>query len=119
MAKKDRVRIINMNISQGAFTSVFKRFVGEKSEYEFSGLKDLRQILSNEKAKILYTIRHQKPKSIYNLAKILKRDFKSVQQDVKLLEKFGFIKLEPGSKGKRHLLKPLLLVDSIQVNFRV
>ena len=119
MAKKDRTRIVNIDISQGAFTSIFKRFVGEKSDYEFSGLKDLKQILSNEKARILYVIKHNKPKSIYNLAKLLKRDFKSVQQDVKTLEKFGFIQLEKIKEGKREMLRPSIIVDSIQVNFKV
>jgi len=117
MANKVKTRVVNIDISQGAFTSILKRFVGEKGEYEFSGLKDLKQILSNEKAKILYTIRHQNPSSIYQLAKILKRDFKSVQQDVKQLEKFGFLNLEPATKGKRKMLKPVLIVSSLQVNF--
>lgn len=117
MAKKSRTRTVNINISQGAFASVFKRFVGEKEDYEFSGLKDLRQLLSNEKAKILYTVKHQKPESIYKLAKILKRDFKSVQQDVRLLSKFGFISLEPEKSGKRERLKPLLSVNSLQIKF--
>lgn len=117
--KKEKIRTINMNISQNAFTSVFKRFVGEKSDYEFSGLNDLRQILSNEKAKILYTIKHGKPNSIYNLAKLLKRDIKSVNQDVKLLEKFGFIELKPENLGKRKMLKPVIIVSKIQVVFEI
>lgn len=117
--KKNKTRVVNIDISQGAFTSVFKRFVGEKGDYEFSGLADLRQILSNEKAKMLYAIKHSKPVSIYHLAKILKRDFKAVQQDAKVLEKFGFIELRPENKGKRKMLQPVLAVNSLQVNFKI
>ena len=119
MAGKNRTRVINMSISQNAFTSIFKRFVGEKSEFEFSGLGDLRQLLSNEKAKILYVIKHNKPSSVYNLAKILNRDFKSVLQDVRILKKFGFIELKPEKKGNRNMLKPLIAINSLQINFEI
>lgn len=119
MAKKEKTRIISINISPGAFSSIFRRFVGEKSDYEFSGLAELRQILSNEKAKILYSIKYQKPKSIYHLSKLLKRNFKSVYKDIKLLEKFGFLELIEEKKANRKCLKPVLAIDSIQVNFQL
>lgn len=116
--EKDK-RIININLEQNAFETIFKRFVGEKGEYDFSGLEALRRLLSNEKAKILYAIKHNKPNSIYNLSKILNRDFKSVQNDVKFLEKFGFIELKSEHKGKRKMLKPVLIASSIQVIFKI
>ncbi len=119
MAKKNRTRTINIQISQNAFTSIFKRFVGEKTEFEFSGLGDLRQLLSNEKAKILYVVKYNKPVSVYNLAKILKRDFKSVLQDTRVLEKFGFIELKSETKGKRKMLRPVIAITSLQINFEI
>lgn len=119
MATKNKARIVNIGISQGAFSSIFKRFVGEKEEYEFSGLSDLRKLLSNEKAKILYSVKYSKPRSIYHLAQILKRDFKSVQQNVKFLERLGFIRLEKASVGKRKMLKPTLAVSSVNINFEI
>jgi predicted transcriptional regulator len=119
MPGKNKSRIININISPNAFNLIFKRFVGEKNDYEFSGLEDLRKILSNEKAKILYSIKYSKPDSIYSLAKMLKRDFKSVQQDVKLLEKFGFISLIKNTKNNRDRLKPSLAINSLQVIFNI
>ncbi|MFH1711379.1 MAG: hypothetical protein ABH840_03645 [Nanoarchaeota archaeon] len=119
MAKKNKIRTINIQISQNAFNTIFKRFVGEKKDYEFSGLEDLRKILSNEKARILYAVKHNKPTSIYNLASILKRDFKSVQQDVKLLEKFGFIELIKDHHGKRNMLRPVLNINTLQVVFQI
>lgn len=118
MVSKEKTRTITINISPGAFTSIFKRFVGEKSDYEFSGLSDLRQILSNEKAKILYSVKYDQPESIYQLSKILKRDFKSVLYDVKLLEKFGFLELKEDS-NKRKRLKPVIAVDSLSIHFQI
>ncbi len=116
MAKKQKTRTVNLFITPGAFTSIFKRLRGDKSEYDFSGLADLRQLLSNEKAKMLNAIKDQNPESIYSLAKFLGRDFKAVSHDIKLLEKFGFIELKPLSKGKRKKLKPIISIDNLQIN---
>jgi len=118
MAKKkeQKSRIINLFITPSAITSIFKRLRGDKSDYDFSGLSELRQLLSNEKAKILNLVKTQQPESIYKLAKILGRDFKAVRQDIKLLERFGFIELKPETKGKRKSLKPIISVDNLQLN---
>ncbi|MBI2630303.1 hypothetical protein HYW76_04315 [Candidatus Pacearchaeota archaeon] len=113
---KEKTRIVNLYITPSAFSSIFKRLRGDKSDYDFSSLIDLRQLLSNEKAKILNVINNQKVESIYHLARILKRDFKSVRQDIKILEKFGFLELKQEVKGKRKKLKPILIIDKLQIN---
>mgnify|MGYP001609898993 CR=1 FL=1 len=119
MAKGTKTRDINIVDEQGTFTTFFKKITGEHENYDFEGIHALRQLLSNEKAKILYTIKTKKPSSIYSLAKILKRDFKSVNDDIKLLEKFGFIDLIEERTGKRERLKPILVVDSIHINIQI
>ena len=91
MAKKPNIRNINLGIESGTFTGIFRRLRGEKKGYDFGGISDVRQLLSNERARIIHTIKTQAPNSIYHLAKLLDRDFKSVRKDVKLLEKFGFL----------------------------
>lgn len=116
MAKKTKIRIVNLYITPSTFTSIFKRLRGDRSNYDFSGLVDLRQLLSNEKAKILNTISNKKPDSIYKLARFLGRDFKAVSQDIKLLSKFGFIELKLETKGKRKRLRPEMAIDSLQIN---
>jgi len=118
MAEKSKVREITIVDDGGAFNMIFKRFRGEK-KYDFEGLGLLRRLLSNEKAKILSTIKHKKPGSIYELSKILGRDFKSVSEDVKLLEKFGFIDMISEKTGKRGRLKPVIVIDSIYVRIKV
>jgi len=114
--KKKKTRIVNLYVTPGAFASIFKRLKGDRSDYDFSALGDLRLLLSNEKAKILNIIKDKKPGSIYQLAKILGRDFKAVSQDIKLLEKFGFIELKEEKKGKRRKLKPEMAIDNLQIN---
>jgi len=45
----------------------------------------------------------------------LGRDFKSVRQDILLLQKMGLVEMIPIHKGKREKLKPLLVIDSLEV----
>ncbi len=110
---KQRTRIINISIMPGAFSFLFRR----SEDYDFSELSQLRQILSNERAKLVSIIRTKNPESIYHLAKISKRDFKSVQKDLSLLQKFGIIEFQKGEKGKRRRFKPVISVDKLQINF--
>lgn len=119
MAKKTKSKTINLSITPTKFTSLFNRLRGDKSEYEFSEISELRSLLSNEKAKVLYSIKYDKPKSIYHLSKLLKRDFKSVRGDLLVLEKFGFISFEKVITGNRKSLKPILAIDSLHIIFEV
>jgi len=119
LAKINKTLDINIVEESGSFTSFFKKITGEHSNYDFEGLSALRHLLSNEKARILHTIKTKKPNSIYSLAKVLKRDFKAVNDDIKLLEKFGFIDLIAEKTGKRERLKPVLIVDSIHINLKI
>lgn len=112
-----KVREITIKESKSGF-SVLKSS-SESKKYNFSGISALRQLLSNEKAKILHVIKTEKPSSIYELTKKLGRDFKSVSQDIKLLERFGFIKLIQEKTKNRIRHKPILSVDTITVHFRI
>ena len=115
---KSKIREINIIESKGAF-NIFKKSKVSKKDYDFSGMLALRQLLSNEKARLLNTIKEKKPKSIYELAKMLKRDFKSVSEDIKLLERFGFIDMVSEKTGKRQRLRPVIVVDSIYINLKI
>jgi len=115
MAKKTKTRQIILVNESGSFKTLFKKFTAEKKNYDFEGLSALRNLLSNEKARILNVIKLKKPTSMYHLSKLLERDFKSVSDDVKLLERFGFIDLIAEKTGKRGRLKPVIVVDSINI----
>ena len=118
MAKKTKTREITIIESKGTF-SIFKKPNLTKKDYDFSGMLALRQLLSNEKARILHTIKHKKPSSIYELAKILNRGFKSVNDDIKLLERFGFIDLIEEKTKKRIRHRPEIVADSVNVHIKV
>ncbi|MCK4647614.1 ArsR family transcriptional regulator [Candidatus Pacearchaeota archaeon] len=111
------IREITIKGGKGAF-SIFKKS-SSKENYDFSGILALRQLLSNEKARILHVIKTQKPQSIYELAKKLERGFKSVNDDVKLLERFGFIELIEEKTKNRTRHRPAIVVDTITINVKV
>lgn len=113
-----KTREITITESHGAF-SIFRKQKTTKEAYDFSGISALRQLLSNEKARILHTIKTEQPGSIYELAKKLGRGFKSVNDDIKLLERFGFIELIEEKTKKRIRHKPEIIVDNIIINVKV
>jgi len=115
---KTKTREITIKESRGKF-SIFKQQKISKKDYDFEGISALRQLLSNEKARILNTIKTQKPTSIYDLAKKLDRGFKSVNDDIKLLERFGFIELIEEKTKNRIRHKPEIIVDTITIHVRV
>ena len=114
----NKTREITITESQGAF-SIFKKSGFSKKDYDFSGLLALRQLISNEKARILHTIKNKKPSSIYQLAKILGRKFKSVREDIKLLERFGFVELIEEKTKNRVRHRPEIIVDSVTINIKI
>ena len=119
MGLKTKTREITIVDNEGTFAYFFKKFIGEKKDYDFQGISTLRKILSNEKARLLHTIKNKKPGSIYELSKILRRDSKTVNEDIKLLEKFGFIELISERTGGRERHKPVIVVDSININLKI
>ncbi|MFH1325674.1 MAG: hypothetical protein ABIH49_02815 [archaeon] len=116
MAQK--IREIIIKESKGTF-SIFKKTNVSKDSYDFSGISALRRLLSNEKARMLNAIKTQKPGSIYELAKILGRDFKSVKKDISLLERFGFVEFTKEKTKNRTRHKPELTTDSVTIHIKI
>jgi len=110
--KRTKTRHINVNVRPGGFVS---RLIGSGQKQDFSDIALLRQLLSKEKARIISALKQQKPQSIYALAKIIGRDFKSVREDLKLLEKFGLVEFHPVKTGKRNALVPTISIEQLQI----
>jgi len=110
--KQTKTRYVDINVNKENFVS---KLIGEKKPHDFSDVKLLRNLLTNEKSRILYALKNENPKSIYALAKLLGRDFKSVREDIKVLERFGFIEFHSEKTGKREALKPVLIIDKLQI----
>ena len=61
---------------------------------------------------ILNTIKHEKPRSIRDLANKINKDVSNIQPKVKKLEKEGFIKFKDGIKNSKI---PYLTLDEIKL----
>jgi predicted transcriptional regulator len=68
-------------------------------------------VITGARLELLNMIRHQKPKSIQELARFVARDFKNVYQDVKLLAQFGLIDLV--ETGPRRSASPVAKFSEI------
>ena len=109
---------ITITEPKGIF-SMFEKRTFLKKDHDFLGILALRQLLSNEKARILSVIKAKKPKSIYELAKQLNRGFKSVNDDVKHLERFGFIELIKEKTKNRIRYRPVIAVDTVTIHLKI
>jgi len=112
MATQIKTRTITIAEKGGAFSTIFHKI---KSSKKTSGIESLRSLLSNEKARLLHIVKTKQPSSIYELAKLLGRDFKAVRSDIKLLEQFGFIELISSIKNNRERLKPIVDADRLVI----
>jgi predicted transcriptional regulator len=70
----------------------------------FESIDDMRSVLTNNRLLILKVIRERKPKSVYELSKILGRDLKNIDQDVKLLEEIGLVTLEKTKTDRKNII---------------
>lgn len=113
---KPRIALIrNPMIDELVRESSFNRTI----EPHLKQITILRQLLNPEKIRMLYTIKHEKPASVYFLAKLLNRDFKAVRQDLKVLEQNGFIKLEKIRVKNRLCSKPIIQVERINFSIEI
>lgn len=79
----------------------FKRRAG----VYFTSLEAARNFLTRERLALLRAIREKRPRSIYELAKVVGRDLKNVRQDVKLLERHGLVNLKERRRGEKSKVK--------------
>jgi predicted transcriptional regulator len=64
----------------------------------------MRAVLTNNRLLILKTIKDRNPGSVYELAKILGRDLKNVNQDLKMLSEIGLVTLEKTEADKKRVV---------------
>ncbi len=70
----------------------------QQGEY-FESLEAVRAALTETRLALLRVIRKRKPKSVAELARIAKRDFKAVYRDVEALRDLGLIQVADRRRG--------------------
>ena len=107
--KRIAIGIMGLRESLKEFSDTWKsleagRKLKKREEIYFDSIDSMRAMLTNNRLLILKAIREYKPKSIYELARILGRDLKNVNQDLKLLSEMGLVSLERKDTDKRRII---------------
>jgi len=84
----------------------------------FESLDSMRKVITEERLKILKTIKKDHPSSIYALAKMLHRDIKNTFDDVQFLARMGLIELKKTKDG-REKTTPTVNYDKILLEIPV
>ena len=118
--KKIKVEIAPREKCVKELIEVAKRIEkGEDVRYEklvFESYEAFRKVMTPERLRILHVIKKYKPKSIYELAKILGRDRRNLMKDLEILEMLGLIEFSEEEHGKRKRKVPVINYDQIQVS---
>ncbi len=70
-----------------------------------------RKVLTPQRLRLLRTLRRREVESIRELAELLRRPIESVSRDLKLLETYGFVRLERNGRSKRpQVIKELIAI---------
>lgn len=84
----------------------------------FVSVEAMRQVLTPSRLTLLHLIRTRRPHSIAALAKLIRRNFKNVHADLKLLADLGLVHLEPGAH-LRDSVTPTVPYERIQFEIAV
>jgi predicted transcriptional regulator len=74
-----------------AFSNKEKR---NKISIAYNDIDRFRKFFSPKRLALLHLIKQEKPTSIYRLAKLAKREYKNVHQDVAILQRVGVLTKE-------------------------
>ena len=86
----------------------------------FTSLEAARNLLTPSRLALLRAIRRKRPGSMYELANIVGRDLKNVQQDLRILERHGLVRMTRSrGTGKRKVRIPRALFGAIQLKIAI
>lgn len=82
-------------------------------------LDDARKLFTPERIKFLSTVKKESPDSLYALAKLLRKDFKTISTDARMLSDAGLLKLESHKVGKRTSVRPVFKGSKISLDIAI
>jgi predicted transcriptional regulator len=84
-----------------------------------TSLEAARKFLTRERLALLHTIRSRHSGSIYELAKMTGRDLKNVQEDVRILDQHGLIRIAKHPRGSRSVKVPRVPFEEIALKIAI
>jgi len=94
------------------------RAVQKIHDINFTSYEAMRKILTPRRLELLHTIKEKNPHSVYELARLLGRDLKNINDDLAILAKIGLVELRRTTQGRKKVI-PWVTVDKIQVEITV
>lgn len=85
----------------------------------FTSLEAARNFLTRERLTLLHIIKSRHPGSIYELAKMTERDLKNVQEDVRILERHGLVRIAQHPRGSRKVKVPEVPFEEIALKIAI
>ncbi len=85
----------------------------------FTSLEAARNFLTRERLGSLRAIRTHHPGSIYELAKRVERDLKNVQDDIRILERHGLVRITKRARGTRKVKVPEVPFEEIALRIAI
>jgi predicted transcriptional regulator len=87
-------------------------------DVNFTSYEAMRKILTPRRLELLHVIKEKNPQSVYELAQMLGRDLKNVNDDLTTFVNIGLVELRKTTKGRKKVV-PSVTVDKIQVEIAV
>src|SRR6059036_3340634 len=131
MAETLTIRIKPLGEAMATFRQTFKALEGStrskarvqrREEVFFTSIEAARKLLTPNRLSLLRAIRTERPGSIYALARRVGRDLKNVQQDLRLLESYGLVRMvrsRPGKGQGRRTKAPQALFREIALKIAI
>ena len=103
---KGRIEIKSLEDGLKDFRATWKavaagKQVSPRKGTYFTSLEAARKVLTPKRLQLLRTIRKSRPDSVYQLARLVNRDFKNVHADVQALAAYGLVSLKKTQTGRR------------------
>tara|TARA_Y100000310_G_C20418907_1_gene685706 strand:+ start:284 stop:664 length:381 start_codon:yes stop_codon:yes gene_type:complete len=99
-------------IDQGKATKL------KEDTISFQSLDQLRKFLTKKRLELVKVIKHKRPKSIYELAKMVGRTPENVNSDIKLLKQLGLVETIK-IKEEREKVIPEVKYDKLTLEIAV
>jgi predicted transcriptional regulator len=125
MSKTLTIKIKPVGEAMTEFRHAFRaaeagRRVTRRAGVYFTSIEAARSLLTPSRLALLRAIRAKRPRSIYELAKTMGRDFKNVQGDLRLLERYGLVRMTRSrGRGTRRAKVPEALFGEITLKIAI
>jgi predicted transcriptional regulator len=125
MAKTLTIQIKSAGEAIEGFRRTFKaveagRPVRRHAGVYFTSIEAARNLLTPNRLALLRAVRSGRPGSIYELAKMVNRDLKNIQDDLRLLEMYGLVRMADATRsGKRRVRVPQAVFDQIELKIAI